>query len=183
MAGRGRARRMPRPRMALDGVARSWTSPASGFGAQATLICGCLGAEVIRVESTRRPDADPGDAAVRPRAGRARRGVRGGHAGQRHRRRSPNRGRDLLQVQHRREALDHRRRPPPRGPGRAQATWWRSATSSPRASRPGPWPAGASATSVLREHHGPTSSTCPCAASATPAPTAATSPWAPPPRP
>jgi crotonobetainyl-CoA:carnitine CoA-transferase CaiB-like acyl-CoA transferase len=28
-----------------------------GFGAQATLICGCLGAEVIRVESTRHPDA------------------------------------------------------------------------------------------------------------------------------
>jgi len=27
-----------------------------GFGAQATLICGCLGAEVIRVESTIRPD-------------------------------------------------------------------------------------------------------------------------------
>ncbi len=27
-----------------------------GFGAQATLICGCLGAEVIRVESTTRPD-------------------------------------------------------------------------------------------------------------------------------
>jgi crotonobetainyl-CoA:carnitine CoA-transferase CaiB-like acyl-CoA transferase len=28
-----------------------------GFGAQATLICGCLGADVIRVESTRHPDA------------------------------------------------------------------------------------------------------------------------------
>ncbi len=27
-----------------------------GFGAQATLICGCLGADVIRVESTTRPD-------------------------------------------------------------------------------------------------------------------------------
>ncbi len=43
-----------------------------GFGAQATLICGCLGADVVRVESTTRPDPvrvmppfvpDPGDKA------------------------------------------------------------------------------------------------------------------------
>jgi crotonobetainyl-CoA:carnitine CoA-transferase CaiB-like acyl-CoA transferase len=41
--------------MALDGV-RILDFTRLGFGAQATLICGCLGAEVIRVESTRRPD-------------------------------------------------------------------------------------------------------------------------------
>jgi len=42
--------------MALDGV-RVLDFTRLGFGAQATLICGCLGAEVIRVESTRFPDA------------------------------------------------------------------------------------------------------------------------------
>ena len=42
--------------MALDGV-RILDFTRLGFGAQATLICGCLGAEVIRVESTKHPDA------------------------------------------------------------------------------------------------------------------------------
>lgn len=55
--------------MALEGV-RILDFTRLGFGAQATLICGCLGAEVIRVESTQRPDPvrvmppyvpDPGD--------------------------------------------------------------------------------------------------------------------------
>ena len=41
--------------MALSGV-RILDFTRLGFGAQATLICGCLGAEVIRVESTTRPD-------------------------------------------------------------------------------------------------------------------------------
>jgi crotonobetainyl-CoA:carnitine CoA-transferase CaiB-like acyl-CoA transferase len=41
--------------MALRGV-RILDFTRLGFGAQATLICGCLGAEVIRVESTIRPD-------------------------------------------------------------------------------------------------------------------------------
>ncbi len=41
--------------MALEGV-RILDFTRLGFGAQATLICGCLGAEVIRVESTVRPD-------------------------------------------------------------------------------------------------------------------------------
>jgi crotonobetainyl-CoA:carnitine CoA-transferase CaiB-like acyl-CoA transferase len=41
--------------MALNGV-RVLDFTRLGFGAQATLICGCLGAEVIRVESTKRPD-------------------------------------------------------------------------------------------------------------------------------
>ncbi|MFZ0667174.1 MAG: CoA transferase [Acidimicrobiales bacterium] len=43
------------PPMALAGV-RILDFTRLGFGAQATLICGCLGAEVIRVESTTRPD-------------------------------------------------------------------------------------------------------------------------------
>jgi len=42
--------------MALRGL-RILDFTRLGFGAQATLICGCLGAEVIRVESTRHPDA------------------------------------------------------------------------------------------------------------------------------
>jgi crotonobetainyl-CoA:carnitine CoA-transferase CaiB-like acyl-CoA transferase len=42
--------------MALQGV-RILDFTRLGFGAQATLIAGCLGAEVIRVESTRFPDA------------------------------------------------------------------------------------------------------------------------------
>ncbi len=55
--------------MALEGV-RILDFTRLGFGAQATLICGCLGAEVIRVESSTRPDPvrvmppyvpDPGD--------------------------------------------------------------------------------------------------------------------------
>ena len=41
--------------MALQGV-RILDFTRLGFGAQATLICGCLGADVIRVESTTRPD-------------------------------------------------------------------------------------------------------------------------------
>src|SRR6202034_2307176 len=41
--------------MALKGL-RILDFTRLGFGAQATLICGCLGAEVIRVESTTRPD-------------------------------------------------------------------------------------------------------------------------------
>lgn len=41
--------------MALSGI-RILDFTRLGFGAQATLICGCLGADVIRVESTRRPD-------------------------------------------------------------------------------------------------------------------------------
>jgi crotonobetainyl-CoA:carnitine CoA-transferase CaiB-like acyl-CoA transferase len=41
--------------MALQGL-RILDFTRLGFGAQATLICGCLGAEVIRVESTTRPD-------------------------------------------------------------------------------------------------------------------------------
>ncbi|MHB8439280.1 MAG: CaiB/BaiF CoA transferase family protein [Acidimicrobiales bacterium] len=41
--------------MAMDGV-RILDLTRLGFGAQATLICGCLGADVIRVESTTRPD-------------------------------------------------------------------------------------------------------------------------------
>ncbi len=41
--------------MSLSGV-RILDFTRLGFGAQATLICGCLGAEVIRVESTKRPD-------------------------------------------------------------------------------------------------------------------------------
>ncbi len=44
------------PAMALEGL-RILDLTRLGFGAQATLICGCLGAEVIRVESTRYPDA------------------------------------------------------------------------------------------------------------------------------
>ncbi len=44
------------PSMALEGL-RILDFTRLGFGAQATLICGCLGAEVIRVESTRFPDA------------------------------------------------------------------------------------------------------------------------------
>ncbi len=42
--------------MAMQGV-RILDFTRLGFGAQATLIAGCLGAEVIRVESTRFPDA------------------------------------------------------------------------------------------------------------------------------
>jgi crotonobetainyl-CoA:carnitine CoA-transferase CaiB-like acyl-CoA transferase len=42
--------------MALRGV-RILDFTRLGFGAQATLIAGCLGADVIRVESTRHPDA------------------------------------------------------------------------------------------------------------------------------
>ena len=42
--------------MALEGL-RILDFTRLGFGAQATLICGCLGAEVIRVESTLHPDA------------------------------------------------------------------------------------------------------------------------------
>lgn len=42
--------------MALSGL-RILDFTRLGFGAQATLIAGCLGAEVIRVESTRHPDA------------------------------------------------------------------------------------------------------------------------------
>jgi len=41
--------------MALDGI-RILDFTRLGFGSQATLICGCLGADVIRVESTTRPD-------------------------------------------------------------------------------------------------------------------------------
>ena len=44
------------PATALEGL-RILDFTRLGFGAQATLICGCLGAEVIRVESTRFPDA------------------------------------------------------------------------------------------------------------------------------
>ncbi|HXQ61886.1 MAG TPA: CoA transferase [Acidimicrobiales bacterium] len=57
--GRGREpdRAMaPDGAMALAGL-RILDFTRLGFGAQATLICGCLGAEVIRVESTRHPDA------------------------------------------------------------------------------------------------------------------------------
>jgi len=42
--------------MALSGL-RILDFTRLGFGAQATLIAGCLGAEVIRVESTKHPDA------------------------------------------------------------------------------------------------------------------------------
>ncbi len=88
--------------MALDGL-RILDFTRLGFGAQATLICGCLGAEVIRVESTRHPDAirvmppfvpEPGErgeafgAATLANATGARRAQPGRH---------------LLQVQHRRE--------------------------------------------------------------------------------
>jgi crotonobetainyl-CoA:carnitine CoA-transferase CaiB-like acyl-CoA transferase len=45
-----------RTAMALTGL-RILDFTRLGFGAQATLITGCLGAEVIRVESTRHPDA------------------------------------------------------------------------------------------------------------------------------
>ncbi|HLX86838.1 MAG TPA: CoA transferase, partial [Acidimicrobiales bacterium] len=45
----------PSPPMALDGV-RVLDFTRLGFGSQATLILGCLGAEIIRVESTARPD-------------------------------------------------------------------------------------------------------------------------------
>lgn len=41
--------------MALQGV-RILDFTRLGFGSQATLICGCLGAEILRVESTTRPD-------------------------------------------------------------------------------------------------------------------------------
>jgi len=41
--------------MALEGL-RILDFTRLGFGAQATLICGCLGADVVRVESTTRPD-------------------------------------------------------------------------------------------------------------------------------
>src|SRR5580658_1250044 len=44
------------PAMALEGL-RILDFTRLGFGAQATLIAGCLGADVIRVESTRHPDA------------------------------------------------------------------------------------------------------------------------------
>jgi len=44
-----------RPAAALAGV-RILDFTRLGFGAQATLICGCLGADVIRVESTVHPD-------------------------------------------------------------------------------------------------------------------------------
>jgi crotonobetainyl-CoA:carnitine CoA-transferase CaiB-like acyl-CoA transferase len=78
--------------MAMSGV-RILDFTRLGFGAQATLICGCLGAEVIRVESTRHPDPirvmppyvpDPGDrgegfgAATLANASRAQSPNRGG---------------------------------------------------------------------------------------------------------
>jgi crotonobetainyl-CoA:carnitine CoA-transferase CaiB-like acyl-CoA transferase len=52
---RGRAQESDRA-AALSGL-RILDFTRLGFGAQATLICGCLGADVIRVESTRHPDA------------------------------------------------------------------------------------------------------------------------------
>ncbi|HXQ44549.1 MAG TPA: CoA transferase [Acidimicrobiales bacterium] len=54
--GRGTDAVAPDGEMALTGL-RILDFTRLGFGAQATLICGCLGAEVIRVESTRHPDA------------------------------------------------------------------------------------------------------------------------------
>jgi benzylsuccinate CoA-transferase BbsF subunit len=53
--GAGAGSPKTRPPMALEGT-RILDFTRLGFGAQATLICGCLGAEVIRVESTKRPD-------------------------------------------------------------------------------------------------------------------------------
>ena len=81
-----------------------------GFGAQATLICGCLGAEVIRVESTTRPDPIRVMPPFVPEPGERTTGF-GQRDPLRHLRRPERQPRSrLLQVQHRWEEEHHGRR-------------------------------------------------------------------------
>ena len=141
-----------------------------GFGSQATQILGCLGAEVIRVESTTATRSDPGHAPVRARAGRER--ARGSAAP-----RWPTPARAPAST-----AAASSTSTTPAGSAASPSThgtptastccgaWWRSATSSPRASRQAPSTGGGSATTPCASCD-PTSSTCRCAGTATPGPT------------
>src|SRR4249919_2577962 len=63
-----------------------------GFGSQATMILGCLGAEVIRIESTTRPDPIRVMPPFVPEAGEVGQGFGGATLAQAQKVQSPNRG-------------------------------------------------------------------------------------------
>src|SRR5437660_8529975 len=77
--------------MALQGV-RVLDFCRLGFGCQATLILGCLGAEVIRVESTTRPDPIRVMPPFVPDPGEVGEGFGGATLANAQKARSPNRG-------------------------------------------------------------------------------------------
>ncbi len=76
---------------ALDGV-RVLDFCRLGFGSQATMILGCLGAEVIRVESTTRPDPIRVMPPFVPEPGEVGKGFGGATLAQAQKMQSPNRG-------------------------------------------------------------------------------------------
>jgi benzylsuccinate CoA-transferase BbsF subunit len=81
----------PESRGALEGV-RVLDFCRLGFGSQATMILGCLGAEVIRVESTTRPDPIRVMPPFIPEPGEVGEGFGGATLARAQKTQSPNRG-------------------------------------------------------------------------------------------
>ncbi len=110
--------------MALDGL-RVLDFCRLGFGSQATLILGCLGAEVIRIESTTRPDPIRVMPPFVPEPGEQGEGFGGATLANANKVQSLEPRRHLLQVQHRRQAQHRGRRPPSRRACRCSSGSWR----------------------------------------------------------
>ena len=114
--------------MALEGL-RILDFTRLGFGAQATLICGCLGAEVIRVESTRFPDAIRVMPPFVPEPGERGEAFGAATLANATGAPSPNRGGIFYKYNTGGKTQHHRQRPPSQGPGTAQGPRGRSPTS------------------------------------------------------
>ena len=166
--------------MALEGL-RILDFTRLGFGAQATLICGCLGADVIRVESTRFPDAIRVMPPFVPEPGERGEAFGAATLANATGAPSPNRGGIFYKYNtggKRSITVDARH---PKG----LALLKDLVAQLRRRDRELRGGTLAALGPLLRGHaarSGPTSSTCRCAGSATRAPTPPTSPWARPPR-
>ena len=167
--------------MALEGL-RILDFTRLGFGAQATLICGCLGAEVIRVESTRFPDAIRVMPPFVPEPGERGEGFGAATLANATGAAEPNRGGIFYKYNtggKKSITVDARH---PEGPGPAEGPRGAAPTWSPRASPPGTFARWGLGYDVLREIKPDIIYVSMCGFGHT-GPDAPTSPWGRPPRP
>ncbi len=161
---------------ALEGV-RVLDFCRLGFGSQATMILGCLGAEVIRIESTTRPDPIRVMPPFVPEPGEVGQGFGGATLAQAQKQQSANRGGIFYKYNtggKRSIAVDARN---PDGLEVLRRLVARERHRHRELRRGHPGPLGSRATRRCASCD-PTSSTCRCAATGTSVRTRTTSRWA-----